>query len=466
MIIFFLLFANAKSEVAAKVRAVQNNVNQSFKKSFEGFMTNYAELLKEEQNARRIFQEYAIARSGYLPKVDLEASHGYSQIRNTKNPDPQNPDPQNPEKNWGDESTLQVRVRQNIMDGGQTTGLFKRRTNEAYSAAYAYYSKRNRFIVEKFFDNILKIIFQKEKLKFTQASKKSRFGLLEELKSSIELKSRKMYEQARDNYAAISIKENEEAQELRNLKLEFFERTGYSFPENIHISLPQSLPSTFEQARTLMFTKNPTIIQAKYAVKSGEAELTRARSEFLPTVNVDGSFGYNNQESRKTINNNETTFEPESQRLTKRIGINLTYPLFSGGKSVAEVRKASRELSQAKKELMQVVQDQEISLKRAWENYQFAKQSQKDFQIRVESMRVAWKSTKAEYNEGIVDLRILTDEEDRYLSAQEKQAENNKNLILAAWQLKMTLGDFSPCVFTKMDFFDPLKEYDCVRRRF
>jgi TolC family type I secretion outer membrane protein len=101
--------------------------------------------------------------------------------------------------------------------------------------------------------------------------------------------------------------------------------------------------------------QNPKVISMQWGVKIAEAQVERARAGHLPTVNLVASQQKGDAPSYSTLSDDD-----------KRIGVQLSIPLFSGGKVTATQDQAVQQREKAIKDLESVTRDSRIKAGQAY----------------------------------------------------------------------------------------------------
>ena len=111
---------------------------------------------------------------------------------------------------------------------------------------------------------------------------------------------------------------------------------------------PDDVKAWTEQARE----NNPAVLAPYAAVKAAEAEVSKSRAEYSPTLDLTASYG-NNYSSGNT----STPSDYETRAKSSQVGVQLTIPLYAGGatnshvtETIANKNKAAAELEVARRQ--------------------------------------------------------------------------------------------------------------------
>ena len=155
-------------------------------------------------------------------------------------------------------------------------------------------------------------------------------------------------------------------QELNNAKRDLNFVLGNTIPGNFTINTDVDFNTLYnkevllEKART----SNITILQVNKNIDINKLGLKSEKSEYLPTVGLTGSYGWNKN------NNNAASFSAYSINTGLSGGVSLSWNLFDGGSTITSVRnaKVNLEAQNILKEqlLVSVVRD----FNNAWDDYE------------------------------------------------------------------------------------------------
>ena len=155
-------------------------------------------------------------------------------------------------------------------------------------------------------------------------------------------------------------------QRLRNSKRDLNVVLGnvltYSFDVDTLITFVLQL----DKADLLQKVKdnNVTLLQLEKNLQITEYSLKTWKSDYLPTLGLIGSYGWNKSD------NNAASFLAVSTSTGLSAGVNLSWNLFDGGSTVTRVKNAQIDLENQKLIKEQIVLDIERDFNNAWDDYQ------------------------------------------------------------------------------------------------
>jgi outer membrane protein TolC len=109
---------------------------------------------------------------------------------------------------------------------------------------------------------------------------------------------------------------------------------------------------------------NVTLLQMEKNLLISEYSLKTWKSDYLPTLGLTGSYGWNKN------NNNAASFLAVSTSNVLSAGLNLSWNLFDGGSTITRVKNAKIDLENQQLQKEQIVMDIERDFNNAWDDYQ------------------------------------------------------------------------------------------------
>ena len=122
-----------------------------------------------------------------------------------------------------------------------------------------------------------------------------------------------------------------------------------------------------EEIRTEAKTNNVRMLLAEKDILISEYDMKAARSGYLPTVGLTGSYGWN-----ELTNNNPLAFLLQNTSTTLRGGINLTWNLFDGGRTITNSKNARINFENQDLLRKQTALEVDRDIQNSWGNYQNA----------------------------------------------------------------------------------------------
>jgi outer membrane protein TolC len=215
-----------------------------------------------------------------------------------------------------------------------------------------------------------------------------------------------------------------------------------SLPEVVSLSslpLPQGLPGSVDSLlKEAVFTRPD--LAAKFAdVRAREAELERARADYLPKLSVNGFLGRAYRELDSiNLGPNGTTFYPK--KTTAGIGLQLSWELFEGFIRDNRVREAKARRDQARADLDALQLATQAHVWTAYADFQSAI-SQHLFAIAlVATTKSGYDSALTGYGSGITNFVDLLAAERDYARALALEVDTRAAILDSAAALAFAVG--------------------------
>lgn len=109
---------------------------------------------------------------------------------------------------------------------------------------------------------------------------------------------------------------------------------------------------------------NVTLLQIRKNLVINEYNVKTWKSDFLPTLGLTGSYGWNKN------NNNAASFLETSTNTGLSGGLNLSWNLFDGGGTITRVKNAKINLENQQLQKEQIIIDIERNFENAWDDFQ------------------------------------------------------------------------------------------------
>ena len=195
---------------------------------------------------------------------------------------------------------------------------------------------------------------------------------------------------------------------------------------NINIKLPESL----SKANEISQKSNPELIIAKLELQQSEKDITIARADLAPSVSL--SF-----QSTKTEDLSATYDEREKEVLKAA----LSWPIFSGGKNRATLKK-NRNLNNQKKLLLEnEINSNNTAVASAWSSYQSSKSLLNSVKSQVKAAEIAHEGITIEYESGLGRSTLdVIQSNSLLLDSKIGLANSERNYLLSQLKLLQTIG--------------------------
>ena len=148
----------------------------------------------------------------------------------------------------------------------------------------------------------------------------------------------------------------------RDLNVVLGNALGNDFNVNTNVDFILGLNK--ETLLSKMKANNVTLLQINKNIKINNYLLKSGKSAFLPTIGLNGSYGWNRN------NNNQASFLSSSTNLGLSGGVNLTWNLFDGGNAINILKNAKIDLLNQEYQKEDLIINVERDFNNAWDDYQ------------------------------------------------------------------------------------------------
>lgn len=194
---------------------------------------------------------------------------------------------------------------------------------------------------------------------------------------------------------------------------------------------PDDVKAWVDQARD----NNPAVQAPKAALKTAEAEISRNRAEYLPTLDLVASYGQNYSSGTPNLPNDFST-----RANTSQAGLQLTVPLFAGGATNSRVTEAIANKNKAAADLETARRQAGTDAKQAYSAIVNGLAQIEALESAVDSSRSAVKGNQIGYKLGIhINIDVLNAEQQLY-SAQRDLVKARYDTLLQGLKLKAAAG--------------------------
>jgi len=198
--------------------------------------------------------------------------------------------------------------------------------------------------------------------------------------------------------------------------------------------LAERLPLTDSNPDTLLSlanAKQPALLALAEERNAIALEVDRARSEHLPSLDLNASRSFSESNTENTI---DTTF------LTNRVDLQLTLPLFSGGATQAKVRQSQARLRQADARLAGALAKTQTQIARSLAGLASARQTSMSASATREAADVSLRSATLGIAAGTATVADKISAEVSKATAERDQARANSEALIYWGQLQQALG--------------------------
>lgn len=398
---------------------------QTLKESIEEVLRTNPGVIERQKNYNALREDITIARSGYLPKLDLSLGAG---IEDNK----AYPDGLPDVKNSGDVYTSSITLSQNIFKGFETTNLVDEQKARTLAAAYSYIETANDTSLQTV-KTYIELLRNKDLLGTAQENVK--------INEDIFAKVQKLYDSglttlsevnkiesslalARSNYV---VQENN----LANASYAFERILGRAVaPETMERpSLDVALPSSRDEAIKVALENNPSLLVSVYNLRLAQSTWKSSKSNYYPSIDIQVSQDYN--QNTNAISGEDNHFKAMAY---------VSYNLFNGFADKAEVQKNVSKVQQEIQTRQDLKRQVKEGLDLSWESYDRLQ----DQLVHLNDYKKYSKKTLTlyakEYDLGRRSLLDLLSSQNDFIGSKSQIITTEYNLLVAKYRILDAMG--------------------------
>ncbi len=202
--------------------------------------------------------------------------------------------------------------------------------------------------------------------------------------------------------------------------------------------VPASLLEWQDRARA----NNTDVLSARQAVSVAEAEVDRAASRYLPTVDLVATYGKADSENLATLSQRSNTFV---------IGVQVNIPIFTGGYNTANVARTRSDRSRLEHELRAAIERTDAEVTRQFTNVQGGANRIRALEAAVESGQLTLDSARKGFSVGAWSNLDVLNAQDKLYQGKSELAQARLEYILARLQLDAAAGDLHAGSFDRIN---------------
>ena len=190
--------------------------------------------------------------------------------------------------------------------------------------------------------------------------------------------------------------------------------------------------ANFDELCKSAIEKRPDYLAAVENLNTADASVTMARAGYLPTVSLNGSYGYNNTELSNLTDNRNLYF-----------GFNINLPIFSGFSTQNQVEQAQVQKRNANEQVKQDLRQVRVDVRKALLDLESSEKQVSVTQSSVVSAEMDRKIAEEKYNLGagtLLDLLVATA---NYTTALSNKVNAVVGYLLSKKQAEYALGTLS-----------------------
>ncbi|WP_033074094.1 TolC family outer membrane protein [Sphingopyxis sp. MWB1] len=199
-----------------------------------------------------------------------------------------------------------------------------------------------------------------------------------------------------------------------------------------------NLPATADQAVAVALENNPDIEAANLAVEASRSDIGVAKSARSPKVSATLGGGYNN--FLGSLDSGVPGVDVRQETSSAAAGISVTLPIFSGGRSSAQVRQAQSRSSQAIENYVATERNVIAQTRGAYAAWRANEQVISATQQAVGANALSLEGVRAENSVGTRTILDILNAEQEYLNTQVQLVSAQRNSYVAAFSVLAAMG--------------------------
>lgn len=199
-----------------------------------------------------------------------------------------------------------------------------------------------------------------------------------------------------------------------------------------------NLPATAEDAVAIALDSNPDIEAANQQVNASRADIGAAKSSRAPKVSAILSGGYNN--FLGSLDSGVPGVSVTQETSSAAAGVEVTLPIFTGGRRSAQVRQAQSRSSQAIEQYVEVERGVIAQTRGAYAAWQANERIIAATQQAVGANALSLEGVRAENSVGTRSILDILNAEQEYLNTQVQLVSAQRNSYVAAFSLLAAMG--------------------------
>lgn len=446
------MVSGRKGLFAALLTSVVLVSSPSFGETLHGALakaySNNASLNAARAGVRVTDENVAIAKSGWRPALGATAAATFT-------------------KNSGNEvraGSFGVQIQQSIFDGFQTLNNVRSAEASVYASNESLRNTEQDilFNAAAAYVDVLRdrriAVFRERNLEFLGEQVRAANSRLE-----VGEGTRTDVAQARAQQASAVAQLSAARAQVQASEAAYLQLVG-DRPGRLESASPASrhLPSSIEQAQAIALSEHPAIRASLHLVDTASFQVKTAEGGLLPQLSAQAGVTTSN---RKTFSGLPGVgAQGDGTSTSASIGLNLTIPIYQGGRTSAQIRQAKESLGQARIQVDVSRDSVRQAITSAWVQYVAAQQMVSAGRELVSAAQLALDGVVEERNVGQrTTLDVLNAQAD-VISAQISLAGAERDVVAASYAILSAMGRLTPQrLGLNVAAYDPAEHYNAVK---
>lgn len=226
-----------------------------------------------------------------------------------------------------------------------------------------------------------------------------------------------------------------------------------------------NLPNTVEDSVAIALNNNPDIASAALNAQAANVDINVAKAARLPKVSAVVNGSYNNFLGSQKSGIPGTTLDQSTT--SAAAGLQMQLPLFTAGRSAAQVRQAQSRTSQALEQYIEVERNVIAQTRGAFAAWQANNRIITASDQAVQANALSLEGVRAENSVGTRTILEILNAEQEYLNAQVDLVSARRNAYVAAFSLLAAMGkaEARDLGLDGGTLYDPNENYNRVQHK-
>jgi len=324
-------------------------------------------------------------------------------------------------------------LRQPLYDG-RDAHYEEKLQRARYDSAKYYMLESANAIALQYIEAYLNVLREKSLMEFSQESLSINQEIFAKNKTKFEKgfatrlefeRSQAKLNESIANHASQTMNYEESLITLRNF-VQFDVDVGTLHSPSFSMPMPHSL----EEAKKEAFEVHPSVKVSDNNIHVALNEYKREQKRFHPHLDLVARYGGGDE-------------VPGLEQPTKdyRVGLEVRYNLYNGGKDMAASQKAQKYIEEKRILSERSRQQIENRLRLAWNAYRLNDQKLPQMRTYTDSKKAVLETTMVEYDLGTADLNLLLTTQDEYIISKKAMIATQRDLLLAKFRIREAIGD-------------------------
>lgn len=242
---------------------------------------------------------------------------------------------------------------------------------------------------------------------------------------------------------------------LQSSRAVYLNVVGEAPGELIPPTVPEDLPSSLEATLATARVNHPDVQSSMYSEQSAQENIKLVNGELLPTLSLTGSV---TRLWQSTTN--------DSQQTTQAVTLDLSVPIYEKGAVYSRLRSAKILAGKSRLDLDNVRSDTIQAASQSWEALKTARAQIQSFDSQIAAAEIALEGVQREAAVGSRTVLDILDAEQELLNARVSLVSARRDEIVASYQLKESVGEFTAQrLQLPVNIYDPTEYYNRVRNK-